>query len=313
MTDTSIADELAINNMSLSDEPAASDNVAPDEKIALDDKLSPKEPASFLTLARELRQKILAETYDPEEDMSEYHEYWSVSAAKEEIETRVNALRKVDGNISYREDIDFVKAKWLEELEKFRQIREQRAEKYWRRMSDEDREEAWGATRDGWPPWKTIHFCLSGLGQAWWDEMEGYVTRFGKGVPEDQYSVSLQQALIEDPELLKRGDYPPWHKATNEILSFGRNDDYVSIIGRWTSGGSGLTWDVDGRGHYLSTWNKMEEDMRKDFKWLVETANEFLSTLLAKFKHISVYSPHEGALTIGRQISANSSSAQTFG
>lgn len=36
--------------------------------MALNDDISPKEPTSFLSLARELRQKILAQAYHLEND-----------------------------------------------------------------------------------------------------------------------------------------------------------------------------------------------------------------------------------------------------
>lgn len=129
VTNTSIADELAIDKMPLDDKIPLDDNMPLDDKtpingkIPLDNKTSPSEPPTFLSLARELRKKILAQTYDLEMDVHEWG--WSVSGTRKDIGNWASILCKVDSNIFYREDIDFVEAQWLKELDKMRRAIEQ--------------------------------------------------------------------------------------------------------------------------------------------------------------------------------------------
>lgn len=143
--------------------------------------------------------------------------------------------------------------------------------------------------------------------------MGGRNTRLARRLPEEEYPIYLQRALIKDPELRKRADIPPWHKDFNEIFGSGYQNQNAIVVGVWTSGASGVIWDEDGFKHYPSTWDALEVAVREEIKWLVEKANEFLRTFPASYNHISVRNGPEGNLIIKQETSPHTWTKPTFG
>lgn len=126
-------------------------------------------PVTFLTLARELRQDILLQSYDVTEFttqgfflldafMSEFlnaadhlhFDKWRFRDHKDRIEKWCSALHAIDADPSFRQDIEYVGTKWVEELWAEKLRREMKMEKYWKIHANWGyTDEVWESTREG--------------------------------------------------------------------------------------------------------------------------------------------------------------------
>lgn len=97
---------------------------------------------TFFDLARDLRRKILLETYDVESDTSpkaresgDLEDFntraWKFREHKQRIDAWTEVLREVEGNDDLVADVDSVKQKWLDELLVVRKRNEKTMEETW--------------------------------------------------------------------------------------------------------------------------------------------------------------------------------------
>lgn len=97
---------------------------------------------TFFDLARDLRRKILLETYDVESDTSpkaresgdledSNTRAWKFREHKQRIDAWTEVLREVDRNDDLVADVDSVKQKWLDELLVVRKRNEKTMEETW--------------------------------------------------------------------------------------------------------------------------------------------------------------------------------------
>ncbi|QDS74080.1 hypothetical protein FKW77_009522 [Venturia effusa] len=214
-----------------------------------------KPPASFSTLARELRQKILSQTYD----FTKGH--WTYRNHKSNIEDWTRKLHRAVDVAEIKEDIDDVKGSWMSELEGRRREHEEVFESVWARKSPVGRIGSWKMTRYGEAPWVRVHYQLDEVDKIWFEKRGGREAWFGRHAGQIWKSDSVKgRAEI---------GRPPW-----------QGDRQVSPLantfeGPWTQGPSGVDWWMNGCPHVPSGWTELEAAADRDIEWLRAEAERF--------------------------------------
>ncbi|QDS74082.1 hypothetical protein FKW77_009541 [Venturia effusa] len=258
-------------------------------------------PANFLSLARELRQEILVESYAYESLEGEavigrtiaqrsilndiLEGSWTFTKHMTDIEEWVTALKRsvqYDSNVSG--DVDYAKSKWFKDLQTERSWREQCAEKFWPALHDPQpshtsmKELFWKITREGRAPWARVHCKLYLLNRKWWHETQARndwtakcaeVSR-SSGCPRKEDGSKDVEALW-----LMTDNYisAPWDAGAR------RRHNSCSSSGEEWVGPSGVSWDKSGEHHPPSTWNNagpehisIVEAADRDVAWLQQQA-----------------------------------------
>lgn len=173
-------------------------------------------PTPFHTLPRELRHKILVETFGVAEktEISE----WTFRNIKTDIEKWTTVLQAVARDVGFQDNVKFVAEKCLEGLKKARRACEQILDECWEDMMalDNPRGEGqhaariWETNREGEAPWFQVHLYLFEITQFWWEELNGRNTVVAQKYLEDgRGSKFIRRQLEKDPGLAERADHPP--------------------------------------------------------------------------------------------------------
>ncbi|KAE9991644.1 hypothetical protein EG327_011265 [Venturia inaequalis] len=274
---TKMADELAIDKKSLSD------------RLAVNDNSAPKEPATFLTLAIELRQKILAHTYElPKLEENRFPDNRNIRGYKDDVKKWHWTLKGV--NKQFSQDMDFVASQWMRELMELRTIREKAEEDDWGNLvgyfdATWVREVIWRRGREGKSPWTRVHSYLFELNQFWWTMLDGqkrWRELEGRILAEDQFGERDDCFYLTEEEMEKERQkiQPPWDIRCEVING---NSDSKFWVGHasWNRGPSGIQWDGTGREHAPSTWDQQEltNAADVDIEWLENSLKEYQRSL----------------------------------
>lgn len=241
----------------------------------------PDKPASFLTLARELRQKILLQTYDVTKytqrgfplnprvasktsNMTGTTDWdkWRCRDHKERIEKWCSVLRAIDAAPSFNQDIQYVEKKWKEELEDERLRRETKAKDSWRA----DRgwiyvERLWESTREGEAPWTRLHGALCEFNQF----------RRSSRDPHEIWSKFMAN---------RSGGAEPWIAPRVSFNACG--------FRTWGAGPSGVQWDEGGNTHPPPTWDDLAQAADTDIDWIKQELERYQKALPERY-HTKVF------------------------
>lgn len=275
-TNTSIADELAIDKKSLSD------------RLAVNDNSAPKERTTFLTLALELRQKILAHTYElPKLEENRFPDDRSIRDYKDDVEEWHWILKGV--NKQFSQDMDFVASQWMRELMELRTIREKAEEDGWGKMwhynSRGPRANVWERDREGEAPWARVHTYLFELNLFWWMRLDGkkrWRLLERRILAENQFGEEEGRICLteEEVEIERQKHQPPWD-IRREAVNCHVNTTLWPRHSSWNRGPSRIQWDGTGREHAPSTWHQQElaNAADVDIEWLENSLKEYQSSL----------------------------------
>ncbi|KAE9984878.1 hypothetical protein BLS_000961 [Venturia inaequalis] len=217
-------------------------------------------PTSFLTLARELRQAILLQTYDLTKRPVTKGQ-WVCYNHKSDIEDWIRKLHIAVQVAEIKEDIDYVKAKWLFQLDERKRRHEECFESVWTSKSPMARISNWKITRYDDAPWLRVHIHLDEMDRLWFENHGGAQAWFGPKSHHGWMSLGIGRRIV--------AVRPPWQE-----------DRRVSTLaneyeGPWKQGPSGVEWSLGAHTHPPSTWNALEIAAAKDIKWLTKEAEKF--------------------------------------
>lgn len=266
---------------------------------------------NFHDLPRELRHKILIETFDVagKTDVDGWtfvniktgkHQDLLLSRRTLNFETDIEqwttVLQAVDDNSAeLQEDAGFVAEKWLEELKTARCVREQFFQEGWKetialdnpRGQGQHAARVWAMNREGEAPWLQVHMYLFEITQFWWLELHGRNTMSARKHLQDGLgSDFIRRQLEKDPQLTVRADHPPW---TLYCSHPGSKLEWQvwSLGGKWTGGSSRIEWDRTGGHHVPSTWDILEANgaVKADVAWLAVQLEWYQSSLPEIYHH----------------------------
>lgn len=214
-----------------------------------------KPPVSFLSLARELRQKILIESYQYDETTP-----WTAALHNQQwTATLIATLTAIHPNLT--SDVQYADTKAVEAMVTA-------AEQHWSRihpwgipstqfrgtpiMTEANREMVWNVSRGGLAPWTKMCRKLYLKNQKWWYEGGGEAGFHA--VMKELSPDSFRNARAERDADLQF--FPSWdrHCRNRDIH---RRVEYDEAVADWPGGASGVAWDKTGLHHPPSTWDKV--------------------------------------------------------
>ena len=249
--------------------------------------------ATFLSVARELRQNILIQSYQCDTwstvlDFTEHKDDIKRWAATPESAVAVAAISSKENIESVRSqrhieivaDKLYAKSKSLEVLKKQQEIF------LWSMSDKEARATIWKTTRGESEPRGRVHRKLYLMKQKWWHDMGGrkaWTLKEQRIFASKNCSMNEAGRKDEDASHLVADTrvYVPWDKKARRRDVEG----YREYIAHWQEGPSGLAWDRTGSDHSLSTWDRasrgsgrflsLNEAADQDIAWIEEQAKQF--------------------------------------
>ncbi|TLD36515.1 putative glutaminase [Venturia nashicola] len=222
-----------------------------------------KPPTTFLSLARELRQRILSETYQDDDEAP-----WRVALGNQQWSATLNAIHP-----ALFSDVDYVNSKWVEDMIAL-------AEDKWSAkhpsglttMRDEDRAAVWTAYWGDTAPWSRVGRTLFLKNHKWWyagggcGDWHEAMRQFDRD-PRDREVLGR----IADIESFSLWDH---HGRIRDI----HRHMYHQPVPHWPGGASGVEWDKTGCHHPPSSWDgardvngspiSLQDAAAQDIAWL---------------------------------------------
>ncbi|RDI82163.1 hypothetical protein Vi05172_g7842 [Venturia inaequalis] len=199
-----------------------------------------KPPTTFLSLPRELRQKILLESYKNDDKSP-----WKVAPENQQWSASLNSIHP-----ALAIDVDYVQGKSVENMMVI-------AGQHWcarqpsgkLTMKNEDRALVWTAYWGDAAPWYRVGRTLYLKTHKWWFQGGGFEYWHG--------ALPSPLATVADRQVADEQIFPPW-----DLQGRARDmhqNSWHETVADWSGGASGVEWDKTGCRHHPSSWDEVRD------------------------------------------------------